>query len=220
MSSELSAIEHRIAARVATYLQPGQTVNLGVGIPTLVADYLTDRQPIYVHSENGILGVGPTPLPDQTDPNLVNAGKLPISAVAGASFFSSATSFAMIRGGHLDVAILGALQVDANGRLANWALPGRPILGVGGAMDLLCGAATVIVATTHLTRDGSPKIVQTCQYPLTGERPVDLIVTERATFAVNERGLVLVECAPDTTYEWLSVNTGANFSTHSDRHVD
>jgi 3-oxoacid CoA-transferase B subunit len=145
------------------------------------------------------------------DPELINAGKLPVTEDVGAAYFSSSESFAMIRGGHVSVAVLGVLQVDRLGRIANWAIPGKPILGVGGAMDLLVGAKTVIVATTHLTRKGDPKIVEECSFPLTGARPAGLIVTEHATFSVDEEGLVLEEIAPDSTFEWVRSNTPAPF---------
>src|SRR4029450_946600 len=148
-----------------------------------------------------MLGGGPTPEPDKVDPELINAGKLPVTEDIGAAYFSSSESFAMIRGGHVSVAVLGVLQVDRLGRIANWAVPGKPILGVGGAMDLLVGAKTVIVATAHLTRKGEPKIVEECSFPLTGARPADLIVTEHATFSVDEEGLVLEAVAPDSTFE-------------------
>jgi 3-oxoacid CoA-transferase B subunit len=199
-----------IARRVAGHLRDGEVVNLGIGIPTLVADAIEAR-PLVLHTENGMLGVGPTPEAGAVDVNLVNAGKLPVSQTPGAAYFSSSDSFAMIRGGHVDVAVLGALQVDARGRVANWAVPGRPILGVGGAMDLLVGARRVIVATTHTTRDGRPKIVAECSLPLTAERAVDLIVTEHATFAAGEDGLVLIEVAPGSSREWVADHTGAPY---------
>jgi 3-oxoacid CoA-transferase B subunit len=199
-----------IAARVAGHLRDGDVINLGIGIPTLVADHLEGR-PVTLHTENGMLGVGPTPEGDAVDVNLVNAGKLPVSETAGAAYFSSSESFAMIRGGHVGVAVLGALQVDARGRVANWAVPGKPILGVGGAMDLLVGARHVIVATTHVTKQGEPKIVAECTLPLTAERAVDLIVTEHATFAVRDGGLVLVEVAEDSSREWIAEHTDAPY---------
>ena len=204
------SVSRAIAARVAAHLRDGDVVNLGIGIPTLVADFIEDR-PVTLHTENGMLGVGPTPEGDAVDVNLVNAGKLPVSETPGAAYFSSSESFAMIRGGHVDVAVLGTLQVDARGRVANWAVPGKPILGVGGAMDLLVGAKRVIVATTHTTKAGEPKIVQECSLPLTAERAVDLIVTEHATFAVRDGGLVLVEVADGTTREWVAEHTGAAY---------
>ena len=203
-------MHQRIAARVVPHIPAGTVVNLGIGIPTLVADLLPIDVVVF-HSENGMLGVGPTPDADQQDPDLVNAGKLPVTARPGASYFSSSTSFAMIRGGHVDVAVLGALQVDRHGRVANWAVPGKPVLGVGGAMDLLTGAKTVLIATTHTARDGSAKIVADATYPLTGERPVDLIVTEAATFRVRDGGLVLVEVADGVAASWIAEHTGAPY---------
>ena len=186
-------------------------INLGIGIPTLVADHLENR-PVTLHTENGMLGVGPTPEGDAVDVNLVNAGKLPVSETPGAAYFSSSESFAMIRGGHVGVAVLGALQVDARGRVANWAVPGRPILGVGGAMDLLVGARRVIVATTHRHQGAASRSScrsARCRSPPSA--PVDLIVTEHATFAVRDGGLVLVEVADGTTREWVAEHTGAAY---------
>lgn len=206
----MSAVTARIAARVARHLRDGEVINLGIGIPTLVADQLEGR-PVVLHTENGMLGVGATPDGDAVDVNLVNAGKLPVSETLGAAYFSSSESFAMIRGGHVDVAVLGVLEVDARGRVANWALPGKPILGVGGAMDLLVGARRVIVATTHTTKAGEPKIVAECSLPMTAERPVDLIVTEHATFEIGADGLVLTEVAPGSSREWLAAHTGAPY---------
>jgi 3-oxoacid CoA-transferase B subunit len=202
---------HDIARRVAQHLEPGDVINLGIGLPTLVADYVPEDVKVFLHTENGMVGAGPTPEPDKVDPELINAGKLPVTEDIGAAYFSSSESFAMIRGGHVSVAVLGVLQVDRIGRIANWAIPGKPVLGVGGAMDLLVGAKTVIVATTHLTKKGEPKIVEECSFPLTGARPADLIVTERATFSVDEEGLVLEEVAPYSTLEWVRSNTTAPF---------
>ena len=208
----MSAVTHDIARRVAGHLKPEDVINLGIGLPTLVADYVPEGVKVFLHTENGMVGAGPTPEPDKVDPELINAGKLPVTEDIGAAYFSSSESFAMIRGGHVSVVVLGVLQVDRLGRIANWAIPGKPILGVGGAMDLLVGAKTVIVATTHLTRKGDPKIVEECSFPLTGARPADLIVTEHATFSVDEEGLVLEEIAPDSTFEWVRSNTPASFS--------
>jgi 3-oxoacid CoA-transferase B subunit len=207
----LSVVTHAIARRVAQHLESGDVVNLGIGLPTLVADYVPEGVKVFLHTENGMVGAGPTPEPEKVDPELINAGKLPITEDIGAAYFSSSESFAMIRGGHVSVAVLGVIQVDQLGRIANWAIPGKPILGVGGAMDLLVGAKTVIVATTHLTRKGDPKIVEECSFPLTGARPADLIVTEHATFSVDEEGPVLEEVAPDSTFEWVRSNTPAPF---------
>jgi 3-oxoacid CoA-transferase B subunit len=203
------SVHHRIAERVAGHLAPGEVVNLGIGIPTLVADVLTPVDGVVLETENGMLGVGPAPPPDAVDPSLVNAGKLPITALPGASYFSSSVSFGLIRGGHVTTAVLGALQIDARGRIANWAVPGKPILGVGGAMDLLTGARRVIVATTHTTKTGDPKLVQSCTYPLTADRAVDLVVTEAATFAVDDRGLKLVEVADGFDVAWVAAHTEA-----------
>jgi 3-oxoacid CoA-transferase B subunit len=205
------SIQHVIAARVAAHLAGDRIVNLGIGIPTLVVDHLPPGGGVVLHTENGLLGVGPTPAPADVDPNLVNAGKLPVSELPGAAYFSSSASFAMIRGGHVDAAVLGALQIDRGGRIANWAIPGKPILGVGGAMDLLIGARRVIVATTHVAKDGSPKIVDECTLPLTGERAVDLVVTEHATFATRDGGLELIELAAGTSLAWVQAHTTAPF---------
>ena len=200
-----------IAARAAKELNDGDIVNLGIGLPTLVADFLPKDKRIFLHSENGILGVGPTPDKDNIDPDLVNAGKLPVTILKGSSFFDSATSFAMIRGKHLDVAILGVLQVDRYGRIANWAIPGKSILGVGGAMDLLEGAKKVIVTMLHTTKNGDPKIVKELSYPITSERQVDVIVTELAVFRLDKEGLILTEIAPGKTLKDVELGTSAPF---------
>jgi 3-oxoacid CoA-transferase B subunit len=209
----MTSLADRIAARTAIHLLEGEVVNLGIGIPTLVAEYLRGTPGVIVQTENGMLGVGPRPAPGEEDPNLVNAGKLPVTELAGAAYFSSAESFAMIRGGHIDVAVLGVLQVDARGRIANWASPGRPILGVGGAMDLLVGARRVVVATTHVTRAGAPKIVSACEFPLTSDRAVNLIVTDHATFEVDAYGLTLIEVAPESSLDWVARHTTASYRT-------
>jgi len=211
-----SSVSVAIAQRVAAHLRDGEVVNLGIGIPTLVADHLPDGVDVVLQTENGMLGVGPTPAEGEIDPNLVNAGKLPVSELPGASYFASSASFGMIRGAHVDTAILGALQLDGSGRIANWSIPGKPILGVGGAMDLLVGARRVIAATTHLAKDGTPKIVAEASFPLTADRPVDLIVTEHATFVVRDGGLALVEVADGTTVDWLREHTGASFAVALD----
>jgi len=199
-----------IARRAASLLEPGWVVNLGVGIPTLVSRYL-DPDSVHLHSENGLLGVGPPPPPERVDPNLVDASKRAVTQRAGASFFDSAASFDMIRGGHLDAAVLGALQVDEQGRIANWAVPGEPVLGVGGAMDLLSGVRSVIVVMTHTTRAGEPKLRRSCSLPLTSLRPAGWVVTELATFRVEEGGLSLVECAPGVSAEQVRARTEAAF---------
>jgi 3-oxoacid CoA-transferase B subunit len=203
-------VQHRIAARVVPHIPLGAVVNLGIGIPTLVADHLPEHA-AHLQTENGLLGVGPTPGPGEVDPDLVHAGKQPVTARPGASFFASSASFGMIRGGHVEVAVLGALQIDADGRIANWAIPGKPVLGVGGAMDLLVGARTVVVATTHTAKDGSPKIVSECTFPLTAQRPVDVVVTEAATFRTDAGGLVLVDLAAGTTLDWVEEHTASPF---------
>jgi 3-oxoacid CoA-transferase B subunit len=198
-----------IAKAVARHIAPGSVVNLGIGIPTLVADHLPTNSGICLQTENGMLGVGPSPT-GQIDPDLVNAGRQPVTETVGATYFSSSESFAMIRGGRIDVAVLGALEVSETGHLANWSIPGKRILGVGGAMDLLIGGKQVIVATTHLTKHGSPKIVARCEAPLTGERPVELVVTEHATFALREGVLWLTELR-EVDIDWLRAHTGARF---------
>jgi 3-oxoacid CoA-transferase B subunit len=204
-------LPRRIAARVLGHLAPGEVVNLGIGIPTLVGDMLDAGHDVVLETENGMLGVGPAPRPDAVDPALVNAGKLPVTALPGSSYFSSSTSFGLIRGGHVSTAVLGALQIDAEGRIANWAVPGKPILGVGGAMDLMVGARRVIIATTHTTKTGEPKLVESCSYPLTAARRVDVVVTEAATFVVEAGGLVLTELAPGFDAEWVRAHTAATY---------
>ncbi|SDP16819.1 3-oxoacid CoA-transferase [Paenibacillus sp. yr247] len=204
-------LKQQIAKRAAEELSDGDVVNLGIGIPTLVADFVPGGIDVFIHTENGLLGVGPTPGEDEIDPDLVNAGKLPVTETIGSSFFSSADSFAMIRGHHVDVAILGTLQVDATGRISNWSVPGKAILGVGGAMDLLVGAKKVIVTMTHSASDGTPKIVDRCTLPITAERKVDMIITELAVFTVGPEGLTLVELMPGVGIEEVKKHTEANF---------
>jgi len=204
-------VKQCIAARAAKELKQGDIVNLGIGIPTLVADYIPSDVKVFLHSENGILGVGPSPDPEDIDQNLVNAGKLPVTVLEGSSFFDSSSSFAMIRGGHISVSILGVLQIDAIGRIANWAVPGKSVLGVGGAMDLLEGSKKVIVTTTHTNNQGESKIVKELTYPLTSERIVDLIITDLAVFAVKEDGLHLIEVSPGVSLEEVQQKTDAPF---------
>jgi len=199
-----------IARRAARLLQPGWVVNLGIGIPTLVSKYL-DPDEIFLHTENGLLGVGPPPPPEAVDPNLIDAGKRPVTQRPGASFFDSAASFAMIRGGHVDAAVLGALQVDERGRIANWAVPGEPVLGVGGAMDLLGGARCVVVVMAHTGKDGGSKLVGTLSLPISSIRPASWVVTELATFRVDGGGLLLTELAPGVTAAAVRERTGCRY---------
>ncbi|USK35951.1 3-oxoacid CoA-transferase subunit B [Bacillus sp. F19] len=198
---------HVIAKRIAEELEDGQIVNLGIGIPTLVTSYLGDKK-VYLQTENGLLGMGPPPSEGNLDIDLIDAGKEPVTYLKGASFFNSADSFALIRGGHVDVAVLGILQVDIHGEIANWAVPNQPILGVGGAMDLVTGAKKVIVAATLFAKDGTSKLVKELSYKTSGIRRVELFVSDYAVFKFTDEGIKVIEMIEDISIEELSKKVG------------
>lgn len=208
MTGDVKAL---VAERAARELRPGEVVNLGIGIPNLIPGFLGPASGVVIQTENGLLGVGPRPQPGEEDPDDIDAAKLPVTALPGAAYFDSASSFAMIRGGHVDVAVLGALQVSATGDIANWAVPGKSVLGVGGAMDLVVGARRVIVTMTATSSAGEPKIVPRCTYPLTARGAVDTIVTELAVFRVQESGLVLTEFLGGANLEDVAAATAAPY---------
>jgi 3-oxoacid CoA-transferase subunit B len=209
MSGESKA---RIAERAARELQSGEIVNLGIGIPNLIPGFLGPDSRVVLHTENGLLGVGPRPREDELDPDLIDAAKQPITALPGASYFDSASSFAMIRGGHVDVAVLGALEVNARGDIANWAVPGKDVLGVGGAMDLVVGARRVIVTMAANSSRGDPKVVAECTYPLTAAAAVDVIITELSVFRLRDGELHLTELLDGVTLDDVAAVTTASFT--------
>jgi 3-oxoacid CoA-transferase len=206
----------RIAARAALELRPGEIVNLGIGIPNLIPTFLDDAAGVFLHTENGLLGVGPRPGDDELDADLIDAAKRPVTALPGASYFDSAESFAMIRGGHVDVAVLGALQVSSTGDIANWAVPGKDVLGVGGAMDLVVGAGRVLVTMTATSSGGEPKVVAECTYPLTARAAADVVITELSLFRLREGALVLTELLGGASVDEVRSVTAAPFTVDLD----
>jgi len=205
---------HDMAARAAKELKDGDYVTLGIGIPTLIANYIQGGVSVTLHSENGMLGIGPFPYEGEEDPDLINASKQTVTALASSSFFSSTDSFAMIRGGHIDMAILGAMEVSQGGDIANWTIPGKTVKGMGGALDLVAGVKRLIVVMEHANKNGKPKLVKSCSLPLTGSRCVDMVITDLAVFAIDRKAgeMRLTELAPGMTLEEVKARTDADFT--------
>jgi 3-oxoacid CoA-transferase subunit B len=216
----MSDAKTTIAERAAQELRPGEIVNLGIGVPNMIPGFLGADTRVFLHTENGLLGVGPRPADEELDPDLIDAAKRPVTALPGAAYFDSAQSFAMIRGGHIDVAVLGALQVSGGGDIANWAVPGKDVLGVGGAMDLVVGARRVIVTMTATSSSGEPKVVSACTYPLTARAAADVVITELSVFRLRDGALVLTELLDGATVQDVQAVTAAPFAVDlEDRHA-